>query len=97
MKNREKLEAIDKKLRLYYLAEGKCEVCGKSVRVTESQLAHRIGQTKRNLKKYGKEIIHSPANLALVCGLKCNSAVDISFRPEEIKKLLKEIEDETSR
>lgn len=88
---REKLEAEEKKIRIYNIRAGVCEVCQKIIPYSQAQLAHRIGQTKVNLKKYGKETIHSFHNLALVCSLECNSKVDISMNPMKIEELLKEI------
>ena len=89
---RQRLEAEEKKQRLYIERSGVCAVCGKLVKYSECQLAHKIGQTKANLKKYGKEVLHNEKNLELVCGLACNSAVDISFRPNEVLKVLVEIQ-----
>jgi len=58
----------------------RCEVCGKYLWATGAipQLAHRIPQRKWCLKRWGKEIIHHPDNLALVCGLECNAKVQIN-------------------
>ena len=92
MTGAERLEAEDKKKYIYYSRGGVCKVCGKPVPLQGCQLGHKIGQTKANLKKYGKEIIHHEKNLELVCSLKCNSAVDISFRPNEVLKVLVEIQ-----
>jgi 5-methylcytosine-specific restriction endonuclease McrA len=71
--------------------EWTCQVCGNSLTAGTPQLAHRIGQRKMFLKMYGKEIIHHPTNLVSVCSLECNAKVDISNRPEEVKKLVEEI------
>jgi len=62
------------------------------VSYTKSQLAHRIPQTKANLKKYGKKIIHNQKNLTLTCCLECDAAVSISNNPGAIKKLIGRIE-----
>ncbi len=56
-----------------------------------AQWAHRIPQTKKNLKTYGTAVIHHPKNLVPVCGLECNSAASISNHPLKIDRLLKEI------
>ena len=94
MTAREKMEAEEKKQNIYIQRSGVCEVCGKLIKHSEAQLAHRIGQTKPNLKKYGKETLHHPANLALVCSLKCNSKVDISMNPMKVLDILGEIAEE---
>jgi len=94
MTEREKLEAWEKKKRIYYRENGRCEVCGKLIPLEQSQLGHRIGQTKQNLKKYGKKIIHHEKNMALTCSLRCNAKVDISHNPVKVAKLLSEILEE---
>ena len=94
MTGREKLLAEDKKKRIYYKNYGICEVCQKQVPMQEAQIAHRIGQTKVNLKKYGKETIHSFHNLALVCSLECNSKVDITYNPQKVLDVLQKIIEE---
>jgi hypothetical protein len=94
---REKLEAYEKKKRIYQERGYSCEVCDKLISLAESQLAHRIAKSKPNLKKYGPEIIHHPKNLVLTCSDnfgRCNDSVNIGQNPEEIKKLLKEIKNE---
>lgn len=96
MTAREKLEAEDKKLDIFIKRCATCETCGKRLLYTESQLAHRIPKSKMYLKKYGKEIIHHTKNLALVCGLECNSAVNISNNPMAVVELVKEIQDSFS-
>lgn len=85
----EKVEAEDLKL-LMIAVEPYCRVCKIAPSV---QLAHRIPQTKAMLKKYGKAIIHHRKNLVPVCGLTCNSAVNIQHKPIEIEKLVNEIEE----
>jgi hypothetical protein len=64
-----------------------CEVCGEP----GTQLAHRIPQSKDNLNRYGKAIIHHEKNLALVCGLACNAAVNIDHDPLAKWRLVREI------
>jgi hypothetical protein len=65
-----------------------CVVCGRPLLSGVPQLAHRIGQTKGNLKCYGPIIIHHPDNLASVCSLECNSTVDISRIPTEVDRVI---------
>ena len=94
MNEREIFNAEEKKKRIYFNSMGQCEICRRPISLHTSQIAHKIGQTKRNLKKYGKGVIHDEANLALVCSLKCNSKVDISFNPGEVQKVLEKIVEE---
>lgn len=65
-----------------------CEVCGLA---PGGQMAHRIPQNKRNLKRYGPRVIHHPLNIKWVCSLRCNSAASINNRPLAIQQLIDEI------
>ena len=76
---------------LFYRDEWTCQSCGKPILSGVPQLAHRIGQTKANLKLYGKEFIHHPLNMASVCSLRCNANLDISRNPAEVAKLIEAI------
>ena len=86
MTERESFNCDEQKRRIIAARE-RCEVCGGP----GTQLAHRIPQTKDNLKAYGKAIIHHEKNLALVCGLECNAAVNIDHDPLAKWRLVKEI------
>ena len=97
MTNKEKIEAEEHKYHLYCLANKKCQVCGKDIfDYSQAQLAHRIPKSKLNLAKYGKEVIHHPLNMAIVCSLTCNSSVIVSpaARPVEAAKLVEKIKKE---
>lgn len=62
------------KQRIYTEQSGKCATCGKMLGQV-FDLAHKIPQTKVNLKKYGHEIIHHRLNLAGTCrSANCNDA-----------------------
>lgn len=95
MKAIEKLEALDRREEIFCQAGYMCEVCGKALRMGQPQLAHRIPQTKANIWKYGSKVIHHRLNLAPVCSLKCNGAVDIRNNPGAIAELLERIKHET--
>lgn len=73
MTTRERIALDELRIQIHARSGGRCEVCGKPIAVTETQLAHRIPQSKMNLKKYGKEIIHHRMNLAATCSLRCNA------------------------
>lgn len=77
MTGREKLEAEEQKRHMITLYP-RCAVCGIG---PSTQLAHRMSQSKANLRKYGKKKVHHHFNLVPVCGLKCNSAVLIDGNP----------------
>lgn len=66
----------------------KCEFCDTILTIGNLQLGHRIPQTKGNLKKYGKAIIHHPLNLAGTCSLRCNGRASIRNHPVEIDVLV---------
>ena len=92
MTGREKIDALEHKLER--MAKQRfCEVCGEPLRAYTCQLAHRVAKSKMNVKKYGKEFIHSDTNTALVCGLKCNSSVLVRGT-ESIKQLIEKYEQE---
>lgn len=81
MTERERFQANEVFWKLYQANGGRCEVCG--CRLTpdnNAQLAHRI--PKGQVKKYSKKIIHHPLNLAIVCSIKCNSAVLVNSAEE---------------
>ncbi len=84
-------EQSEKRLHLFLEMNWTCEVCGSPIVLGIPQLAHRINQSKTNLKKYGKDIIHHKENLAVVCSLKCNQKISLYGKIESIKKLIKKI------
>ena len=96
MTNREKLEANEKKQRIIAERGFRCEVCGKPVNYSTAQLAHRVPKTAYNLKHYGSEVINHELNLAVVCSLKCNSAVlcNPASRPVEAHELIEKIKEQ---
>lgn len=83
MTERQKLEANEKRTAIFCRCGWICEVCGKPLRSGVPQLAHRISNSKMNMRLYGKEVIHHDLNLAPVCSLACNSAVLIDGKPYE--------------
>jgi hypothetical protein len=86
----EKLEAEELKLKMYEQAGYRCTVCDKLLQYSEAQLAHKINQGKRNLKKYGSEIIHHRFNMQITCA-GCNSAVLIDHKTEAREALIDRI------
>ncbi len=97
MTAREKIEAEEKKIQIYNVRNGTCEVCGKIIPQSEAQLAHRIDKGKPNLRKYGHEIIHHHLNLVLTCSDKmgrCNDSVLISNNPMAVAELVERIRED---
>ncbi len=88
--NRKSQEIIEMKIYLLAKNGGQCEVCHQPLALSDCQLAHRIPQTKYNLRTYGKTVLHHEYNLAAVCSLGCNSAVLLSpaNHPIEAKALI---------
>ncbi len=95
MTERESFEISEMKIRKCAEQHGKCGVCGKPITPYTLQLAHVIPKKKSYIKKYGKEIIHSPLNMVAVCSLKCNSAVlcDPATQPIKAQKLIDKIKE----
>lgn len=96
MRERDKINAIEKKQQIIAERGFRCEVCGKPVSYQTAQLAHKIPSTKSYLQRYGEDIIHHRLNLAVVCSLKCNSAVllDPKSHPIEARELIEKIKEE---
>ena len=99
MTERERFVYQENRIRLMVERGCKCEVCGKPLHLGNLQLAHICPATKGYLKKYGKDVIHHPLNLATVCSLKCNDAVllDPKTHPIEARELIRRIEDGKNR
>ena len=71
----------------YAVDDHVCQGCGKKA----IQIAHRISNTKVNLKIYGEKIINHNCNLVPVCGLECNSSFNIGNSPLKVERILKVI------
>lgn len=69
---------------------GACEVCGASL-AYGMQGAHRIANTEANRRKYGSFIIDHTLNIGIVCGLKCNDALNIGNNRGKVLSLLADI------
>ena len=65
-----------------------CQRCGDPA----VYLAHRIAQTKSNIKKYGEAVIHHEDNLVSVCfDPVCNDSFNIGGKPVEAGMLSEKI------
>lgn len=87
MTEKEKFAIAEQKEAILNAYSWTCQICDRPA----NQLAHRIAQTKSNIRKYGKHIIHHWLNLLPVCSLKCNDACNIGFKPYEVSLLVKDI------
>ncbi len=69
--------------------KGLCQICGKYV-WNQGALAHRIANTKTNIKIYGKEIIDHRFNLIWSCfSWTCNDSMNIGGNLGKSQKLVK--------
>ena len=86
------IEIHELKVDIFFEQDGKCFVCGKRIPFHQSQMAHRVPQHKKYIKKYGKQVIHHRLNIRITCA-KCNSAVllDPATHPIEAADLVGEI------
>ena len=87
--SRKDLEVYETKSQVFERDGWKCHYCGKPAPL---QLAHRIPQTKRNLKKYGPEVIHHPLNLITTCD-ECNDKALVGQNWAEEQSIVEEIQD----
>ena len=56
----------------------RCQSCGASVyKYGTPQLAHRCPQRKHRVRRYGRNAIHHPLNLAAACSLECNGRLQL--------------------
>jgi hypothetical protein len=95
MTPRKKLEALEQRERIFETYHYLCSVCGYPVKqYGTAQLAHRLSKSQMNIKKYGESVIQHYLNLAPVCSLKCNDAVNIGYRTAEAEELADKIRDE---
>lgn len=94
-KSEQRTAEIDATFRTVYTRDrGKCVFCHEPAnRYGTMQLAHRIPQSKANLRKYGAAVIHHPLNVGLTCCLECNAAIDVRNHPIEIAALVKKIKE----
>lgn len=76
---------------------GVCAHCGRVyLRHQDMALAHKVANTKANIKKYGKDRVGYIRNKALVCrelhgGVDCNAAMNIGNKPATSEILMEAI------
>lgn len=98
MNQRERFEAMEQRLEIFVRDCYICQTCGKPINwYGTQQLAHRISQSKANIKRYGKEVIHNRLNMVSVCSLKCNDAQNIGFSTKQSDELAEKIRAELSK
>lgn len=92
--SRKSQDILEMKIHMLAKQGGRCENCHRPLALSDCQLAHRIPQTKCNLKTYGQKVLHHEYNLAAVCSLQCNSAVLMSpaTHPIEAAELITKIQ-----
>lgn len=92
MTSRAKFTANENREELFASVHYRCQVCGLPLTwFGTPQLAHRIAQSKANLKRFGEAVIHHKLNLVPVCSLKCNDACNIGFNAVAANSLAESI------
>lgn len=93
MTERKQFEILEQRAEIFKRDCYTCQHCRSSIfEYGTPQLAHRVAQTKANLKKYGKAVIHHPLNMVSACSLECNAAMNIGMNPGKVMSLVREIE-----
>lgn len=95
MTERTQIEIAELKLRKAEEQKGLCPRCGEKL-PAGAQLAHKINQGPRNMRKYGKAIIDHPFNMDLTCPGICNKLTLIDNKPVEKLALLDKIIEDLS-
>ena len=86
-------EIQEQRLEIFQRDHWTCQHCGKHLNHYNSpQLAHRIPQSKTNIKKYGKSVIHHPDNIKSACCLGCNASLSIGSNNIQAFNLVRSIE-----
>ena len=94
MTERQSFDMQDQRQEIFMRDGYTCQTCGESIyRFGSQQLAHRISQSVMNVKRYGKEVIHHPLNMASVCSLRCNDAMNIGFSTKQADELAEKIKE----
>ena len=90
MTGRQKADAEEKKMEMYYEAGCRCFRCNRLLHFHETELAHVI--PKGYAWIYGREVIHHKKNMKISCS-KCNSyaLMDPKTHPIECEKLIQDI------
>lgn len=70
---------------------GFCEVCGTPLSRYKMQMAHKIGNTITNRRKYGDFVVDHFLNVGMTCSLECNGKLDISMNPRACAELVVKI------
>jgi hypothetical protein len=82
----------DLRFRIFSEQSGRCFFCGEPVSITQMELAHRISQSKTNLKLWGEAVIHHRLNLRGTHPGRCNSRVSLNPDSIEAEDLVRDIQ-----
>jgi len=85
------------KFRIFSEQSGRCFFCGEPVSITQIELAHRISQSKTNLKLWGEAVIHHRMNLRGTHPGRCNSRVSMNPMSLEAERLIHDIQRDLKR
>ena len=91
------LQVREMRFRVFSEQSGRCFTCGEPVSITQLELAHRISQSKTNLKLWGAEVIHHRLNLRGTHPGRCNSRASLNADSIEAEKLVYDIQKEIKK
>lgn len=93
-----RLEFLAEQRRALFIAQfGRCKTCGRQHRrSSDMAMAHKVAETKANIKRWGIARIDNVRNKALVCretvaGLDCNARQNIGNDPGAAGALMESI------
>lgn len=92
-----KTELYQVRQALAFIQHWQCAACGKTIGPEQGQIAHRIPQRKWCIKHFGRDVIHHPMNMVLVCNLECNAKVQLNPDSLEAERLARKILREITR
>jgi 5-methylcytosine-specific restriction endonuclease McrA len=97
MKERPSLEIAETKFRVFSEQSGRCFTCGEPIALGDMELAHRISQSKVNLKLWGEAVIHHRLNLRGTHAGRCNSRASLNPSSREAERLVYTIQKELKK
>jgi hypothetical protein len=88
MTERQKLALHEERLSIYSRDGGICQACGLPVDINSFEVAHKICQSKMNVKRFGRAVIDSPHNKACTHRGACNSSMNCGFKPDKCAEIV---------
>ena len=88
MTDRQKRALYEERLSIYSRDGGICQACGLPVDINSFEVAHKICQSKMNVKRFGRSVIDSPHNKACTHRGRCNDAMNCGFKPDKCAEIV---------